>query len=185
MSAHIISRVSAVVFLLSLSMNAHAAVYKLEAVKIDLPDNWEVKTEFMGLSLFARPTQAADAEGWAQDQVAVSQQPHSGKRKAGDKRILDDMVKAKIAQIGHHASEFKVLGQSQVQVGGKTGKKIELRYKEGMRFIQAWCVVIPKGDTAFTSVMMISSPERFDSVKPTYEKIIRQLPDNPQRPSDR
>ncbi len=139
---------------------------QIDALSLEVPDGWETKTRFMGLALFARPTQQSDAQGWSQDHLSVA-------RQKGVKQTLtlDSASEEKLQQMRHHASQFALLSSKDLTIGTHTVRRLEVRYTEGLRNLHGLLTLVPENTREYSTVITVTDESRFEQQRPLFKQV--------------
>ena len=136
---------------------------------LTIPNQWEIKQNFMGADVIATPDRTKDKTGWENDLLIVSRQP------VKQSMTVKQLVADKMKQMGHHSTSFKLMAQENLNVAGKKAILSEIQYNEGPRVLQSFVLVLPAEQKKYLSAVLSSSPERFTQYKDHFKQIIQNL----------
>lgn len=161
-----------VVICLLLPLAAEAARFTGQGFSIELPAGWETERNLMNVPLIARPPQSTDAEGWGQDLLTVTREPHDRRRSC-----LDSFTQHKLGEYAYHASQFAKLEEVPLELPARNGHVatlLTLRYQEGPRELMAYVLVMDAG-SHFLTAAITSSPARFEFQRARFRQIVESL----------
>lgn len=137
--------------------------------RIQLPTDWELQRDRMGLPLMARPARAVDPEGWGADLLTVTVE-------TGDLRrtCLDGYTLRRLQQMAYHASRFEKLEEEPLELGGAVATRLVVRYTEGPRELMAYVLVLQQG-SRFVTATLSSTPSRFEFQRAAFRRLVDSL----------
>ena len=137
--------------------------------RIQLPADWELQRDRMGLPLMARPARAVDPEGCGADLLTVTVE-------TGDLRrtCLDGYTLRRLQQMAYHASRFEKLEEEPLELGGAVATRLVVRYTEGPRELMAYVLVLQQGPR-FVTATLSSTPTRFEFQRAAFRRLVDSL----------
>lgn len=167
-------RLLAALLLAGSALFVQAAEPALQAVRgegwrMQLPADWELQRDRMGLPLMARPSRSTDPEGWGADLLTVTVE-------RGDLRrtCLDGYTLRRLQQMAYHASRFEKLEEEPLELGGAVATRLVVRYTEGPRELMAYVLVLQKGERFLTATLS-STPARFEFRRAEFRRLVDSL----------
>lgn len=154
---------------MTLAPVALAGTVQTRSAKLNLPDSWEHKTDFMGLELMARPALQVDSVGWANDILMLASQP----RQPGWKTLQQASV-ARIAEISHNAQSFKVVSQKARMRNGVSELWLHIRMKEGQRSVEGQLLLMFH-DKKLLSAFVSTTQQRYAGRASEFMRIVDSI----------
>ncbi len=136
--------------------------------RLQVPAEWTLQRGLLGADLIARPPRA-DTQGWAQDQLVLTREAYDPRRSC-----LDGFTMRKLRDMSHLATQFQVVEEQPLELGGAVATLLELRYQEGPRELQAYLMIMAT-ETHMVVLSLASSPARFEFQRSLFRGIAESL----------